>query len=156
RHEPTKEDPYPYPRVDSQPNGSLKLEIKEYVDYDRKVWADGKKQRVEDQLGSFIVGLEQVAERLHERNEEHERREREMKAERAPQAELEARRIEEQKKIDGLLEQLSEWQKSEALRSFVATLRELALAKYGCVENGSELDKWMKWALRVARDLDPL
>jgi hypothetical protein len=55
----TDKNPYPYPAFDSQPNGvfTLTLEIKEYVDGVRKVWTDGKRRRLEEHLGSFVVAL---------------------------------------------------------------------------------------------------
>ena len=153
---PTEKDRYPYPAFDTQPNGVFTLEIKEYVDGLRKVWRDGKRRTLEQQLGAFVVGLEQAAARLKEQHEEFLRREREREAERIREAELEARRREEQRRVDELMNQLGRWRKSEALRGFVAATKTAALAKYGRIEEGSELDTWLKWAQDVADRLDPL
>lgn len=152
----TDRDPYPYLAFDSQPNGVLTLEIKEYLDGERKVWRDGKRHPLEEQLGRFVVGLERAAICLEARHQRFLKAELERQAERIRQAELAECRREEQEKVDELLEQLSSWRKSEALRSFVAATRAAAIDRYGRVEVGSELYSWIKWALSVADRLDPL
>lgn len=152
----TEGNPYPYPAFDSQPNGVFTLEIKEYLDGERKVWRDGKRHPLEEQLGRFVVGLERAAICLEARHERFLKAELERQAERIRQAELEERRREEQEKVEDLLEQVASWQQSEALRSFVAATRTKAVNRYGRVEMGSALDHWIKWALSVADRLDPL
>ena len=152
----TEKDPYPYPAFDSQPNGIITLEIKEYLDGERKVWRDGKRHPLEDQVGTFVVGLGRAAACLKAQHERFLNAEREREAERIRQAEIEARRREEQRRVDELMEQLSSWQKSEALRSFVAATRAAAVKRDGTVNEGSEVDSWTKWALLIAERLDPL
>lgn len=152
----TYKDPSPYPSFDSEPNGVFTLEIKEYLDGLRKVWSDGKEKRIEDQLGSFVVGLERAGTCLREKHERFLEAERERAIERMRREEQEARRREEKQKIDELLEELASWRKSEALRAYVEAARAAALAKHGSIDDGSELDEWMKWALGVADRLDPL
>ena len=153
---PTEKDPYPYPAFDSQPNGTFTLEIKEYLDGERKVWRDGERRLLEEQLGSFIVGLNRAAAYLEAQHERFVEAERERQAEQVRREELETRRREEQRRVDELMQQLSSWQKSEALRAFVAATQAAALERDGPIQEGSALDNWIKWALSVADRFDPL
>jgi hypothetical protein len=152
---PTEKDPYPYPSFDSEPNGVFTLEIKEHLDGERKVWRD-RKRPLEEKLGSFVVGLERAATCLEAQHQRFLEAERERVAERIRREEAETRRRDEKRKVDELMEQLSSWRKSESLRSFVDAARTAAVSKYGKAEAEERLGDWMKWALGVADQLDPL
>jgi hypothetical protein len=145
-----------YPAWELRPTGALTLGIKEYLQGDRTTWTDGKRQRLEDHVGDFVDALHRAAAFLHEERERWAKIAREREAERVRQTEIEARRREKERKVGELLDQVARWQQSEALRSFVGAARDAAVAKYGAIEEGSELDNWMKWALRQAHDIDPL
>ena len=73
---------YARPEYDYRPSGKLSLKIT-YPSWDigRRTWSDGKKQRVENVLNGFVVGLIKAAVVERERRLRHERLEREREEE---------------------------------------------------------------------------
>lgn len=84
-----KRDPWWRPeRWEYQPTGQLRLSIESGKSLGiRRSWADGKKRRVEDSLGHFLVSLTAVAKALKRQREEEAERERRWAEERKQEAE---------------------------------------------------------------------
>jgi hypothetical protein len=140
----------PRTRYDYRPSGKLALEIDAICATGfRKRWSDGRKRRLEDLLGRFLVGIEAVgafelARRL-EREEAERRREEER---RRAAEEAERRRIEEEK-VKKLRQLTSDWREANDMRAFLAVVQERASAT-------GELKEWIAWGLRIADRLDPI
>jgi len=139
------------------PSGMLSLRIKAWgCDTLRKQWSDGTKQRLEDRLNDFVVGLLRVSAGLRANRLEREERERRWEEEKRRRDEQERLRREEEEKIQALERTVSNWHKSHQIRSFINAHREATILKQGLIEPGGELDKWLQWASDYADRLDPL
>lgn len=144
----------PWRRVDS---GELKFEIVDiYEGASRRSWRDGKIQRLETMLDAIVVGLEENAgmalraeEAAHRRMAEAERRKR-VAAEEAERQ----RREEERRKI--LAEESERWGKVQALRDYVARLREMIVKVDGPVPHGSHNEERFRWAEAFIDSNDPV
>ncbi len=145
------------PKYDFFPNGRLILRIRNvHSGHVRHTWSDTVGKRLENLLNSFIVGLANAAVdiracRLEREKEEREREERRRKIE-----EIKKLRREEEQRLKILDQQVSNWHQSLRIRQYVEALREAALSKHGTIELGSDVDKWITWAIQQADRLDPL
>jgi hypothetical protein len=147
---------YP-PMYDFSPNGRLVLRIKNVHSRQvRHTWSDTVGKRLENLLNSFIVGLTNAAVDIRASRLEREREAREREERRRIAEEEERLRREEERRLKILDEQVSNWHKSQKIRQYVEAVRKMAIWKYGSVEPGSELEKWITWAIRQANKLDPL
>jgi hypothetical protein len=141
---------------DWQPTGQLVLRIDHsYLDGIRCSWGDGKKQRVEQCLNAFVVGLVAAAETLREQRLASEAREREWREAEERRAEEARRREEEAARIRALESALASWRRSRLVRAYVAELRGAAETA-GTLEVGSQLAEWLAWAESYADRVDPL
>ncbi len=140
----------PQTRFDSRASGRLALEIDTYEHGYRRRWADGRRQRLEQCLGAFVLGMEAVGGARHARHLEwEERRRREEEEQRRAAEEAERRRI-EQEKIAKLRRLTSDWREANEIRAFLAIVQERVPTA------GEELRDWIAWGLRVADHLDPM
>ena len=118
-------------------------------------WSDGKR-KIEERLGSFIVGLIKAA---HERIETRLRREREEREreERRRIREEKARRYKEEKeRFQALEQEVESWQKSQRLRVYIEAVQRDALKRHDAIDPDSETGQWIAWATSHADRLDPL
>ena len=122
----------------------------------RKTWNDGKKQRVEDCLGSFVSYLPLVAKRMEEERIEAERRYQLRLEEERRWQEAETRRREEERRRKELSEALGKWRLARDIRSFVSEAREAALAMGEGEGLHPEAEERLSWAFRYAEGLDPI
>ena len=143
----------------SSPSGNLCLAIESGIYLRRPLqqsWRDGKTQRLETCLNSFIKGLARVA--VHKKEcikireqEEQERLERERRW-----AEQRRKEEEEKQKFEALMKNVESWQKSRRIREYIAAVEEMAsTGKYTFNFEGG-VDNWIKWAKAQADRLDPL
>lgn len=128
----------------------------------RRKWADGKKQRLEDRLTSFVDGVIKMAEAKHAGKLRKEEEERQRIEARKQQEEAERIRVvmwqkvqAEQTRVNKLLTDATNWQRSKLLRDYIQKVRETILARGESVEEHSEAGKWLKWATEQADRLDP-
>jgi hypothetical protein len=138
-----------------QPTGELTLTIHNGEYRTQANWSDGKR-KIEERLGSFIVGLIKAA---HGRIENRLRREREEREweERRRIREEKARRYQEEKTRLQVLEQdAKNWHKSQRLRAYIEAVRQDAIRRHGAVDPAGETDRWITWATAQADRLDPL
>src|SRR5262249_17062822 len=137
----------------SSPSGRLVLKIDHYESGLRKHWADGRKQRVEECLGAFILQLEAVANSIKPRREKQEEQERDRLAWEDERAEALQRIREEEERIETLREQAAAWEESQRIRRFVDAVR--LRQKRGTTTYVADA-AWLRWATEQADRLDPL
>ena len=139
-----------------RPTGQLVLRIEHsYLDGLRRSWGDGKRQRVEDCLNSFVVGLIAAAEVLKDRRLKREARQRESREAEARRAAEARRKAEEEARIRALDQAVSNWQRSRLYREYVSAVRQATQAEH-ILEDGSPLAEWLAWVEAYADRVDPL
>ena len=149
------------PKWDLQKTGGLRLELCNEHGYRIRQWSDGKIQRIETVLNKLMMAalldvqnrreakIEKEKRRIEEEKRQLEMREAEQRRWQEEQAQRE-----EQKRVDGLLADVAKWKQSREIREYMAAVRALAVEKYGGYDEGSELDRWLKWAGGVADRVD--
>lgn len=151
--------PWMYSRqvYDYSPNGILSLIIRndDALNH-RKTWSDGKKQRLEECLNSFVGGLIKTAIAIKHLRVERERRDREWQEERRKREEAERIWQEEQEKMKALDREIAAWQRSQQIRSYIDAVKKCGIQKYGEIKPESKLQQWLTWATKQADRLDPL
>ena len=154
-----KQDTWYRPRreYDYYLTGKLMLSINEEGGYRcRKRWADGKKQRLEHCLHSFIIGLTNVALKIKVARAKRERVQRELREAEHRRYELLEKKRREEAKIKDLLDQVKNWRLSQEIRDFLKAFEKVAIDIHGNIADGSELSKWLEWAHQQADRFDPL
>ena len=141
------------------PNGKLRLQIDNShynMDGLRQTWADGKEQRLEDCLNSFVIGLVRAS--VAERNTkiERDRQQREMREAEKRRHELAQLKYEEEKKLKSLEQQVDAWLKSRNIRAFTDAVRQSHASAGKEITPGGELDTWLKWVGQQADRFDPM
>jgi hypothetical protein len=142
-------------RYDYQPSGVLVLEILDVLRV-RRQWKDGKIQRLENMLSSFIEGLVAAAENSKQERKELEIRLQEQKERRLKKEETELRKIDEEDKIKKLRKLINAWEESKKVRAFVRDVRKTFQDNGESIAPGSNLGKWLEWAEWYAERIDPL
>jgi len=149
------------------PSGRLTLRINEGDAYwaggCRKYWRDSEKTKIEERLGSFIAGLAEVAIRKKEYDlacaeEEAQKREKERKQAELARARADklARRKDEEKRVEALIREVSDWKKSQDLKAYINAKKEVHEARREGVQNDDEFNEWVKWAEMQVKRLNPL
>jgi hypothetical protein len=149
------------------PSGNLCLTIHDEARYwsygCQQNWNDGKKQRLEDRIGSFIEGLVNVAFATmeHIRQEEEEKRkrieyEKKRRDERRRKAELKKRYHEEQQRVLNLISDAENWDKAKTIRAYIQEIERLASIGKLPLDLDRDVEEWLKWARAQADRLDPL
>lgn len=147
------------------PSGRLVLRITSadayWAEGSRKMWRDAKSP-LEERLTSFVQGVVKIAAILkkHKARQAAEAKVREAKAERqAEEARLRAEKLAriktEQKRVRDLFVTVKNWQRSQALREYIASAREYGAAKCGEHLEEDAYVAWLAWATAQADRLDP-
>lgn len=126
-------------------SGVLYLQIDTWAGGKRK-WSDGRRQGLENVLGSFVEGLERVAVVVGKRRAEFEERER-------VRREQERLRQRERDRLRQLTEWLSGWEEAERARQFLRAAHE---ALGDAADVPAETSAWLEWADTYADRIDPL
>ena len=148
---------YSTQEYDYSPNGVLSLRIKNDDSLNtRKTWSDGRRQRLEDCLNSFVGGLIKAAIDMKHLRAERERRELEWQEQRRRREEAERIRREEEEKMKALDREIASWQRSQQIRSYIDAVKKWGIQKYGEIKPDSKLQQWLTWATKQADRLDPL
>ena len=138
-------------RYDLLPSGVLQLRLRV-----RTIWADGKRQRVEQCLADFVQGLQDVAQAKKVQRAEQEaarlRREEKQRLE----SERQAQRWLEERRGKEIEEQAERWQLAKRLREYVAAMREVRVIMLPSDLEVESLSDWIAWAEGHAERLDPL
>jgi hypothetical protein len=143
------------PRRELVSTGQFSLRIEHAYLGIRCTWSDGKKQRVDQCLNDFIVGLFVAAERLKALRIEREDREREWRAAEERRAQEARRREEEASRIRALDNVVSAWRDARDIRHYVADAR-TALSGMNEAPHDERVSTWLAWAEDYAARIDPL
>jgi len=152
KHQPS----WQLPRWDYEPTGCLTLAI-EGVDClgIRHSWSDGKKQRVEDVLGRFIVTLPAVAKALKRQREELAEQQRKWEEERKREADVAAWRAEYERRAKAVESLARSWDRSNSLRAFAEKLSTVAEQDGVPEEQRQDIRAMAEWTMRHAEFVDP-
>jgi hypothetical protein len=121
----------------------------------RKTWSDGKRQRLEDCLNSFIVGLVVAAEVKAKVVAERDEWWRRWEEERRRRLEAEHKREEERQRIEQLEAWTEAWTKADRIRRFIAAVRESSAQEVNAPPV-MPLAEWLSWAKGYANEIDPI
>lgn len=139
------------------PSGKLALKIKEsFGGGTRKTWADGKKQKVEDCLNKFVLGLVKAALAKRSHRIEDEKRRLEWQEWERRRAEERQRRLEEEAKVQSLMKDVDAWHKSQKIRVYLGAVRDEADKRGDDLGPERDLGRWLAWATQYADRIDPL
>jgi hypothetical protein len=138
-----------------RPTGFLRFSIDSYAVGLRKSWADGKRQMLEDHLGSLVDGLlaqveEQRMTRLdnectgRQKAAAQERREFSTRAHQA-----------ETKRREELMVQVQRWHQAREIRAYLDHLKEMVESGRAKPRDPDQHYKWREWAYWYADMLDP-
>ena len=147
KHQPS----WQLPKWDYEPTGCLTLAIDGVGNLGIcHSWSDGKKQRVEDVLGRFIVTLPTVARALKRQREELAEQQRKWAEERKhrEEAALRAEYERRAKAVEGLGRS---WEQSNSLRAFAERFSSLADQEGLPEEHRQDIRAMAEWATRHAR-----
>jgi hypothetical protein len=122
----------------------------------RTSWADGKKRKIENSIKSIIISLLKFAIKQRSENMEREIRHKKWEEERKLRLEQEQKIKAEKESIEALEKHASNWYKAETIRSFLLTVKNITLKKHGRIDEGSEMDIWLKWGFSYADKIDPV
>jgi hypothetical protein len=120
----------------------------------RKVWSDGKRQRLENCLNSIIAGLGAAAEGEKALRLKREQRERERQEEQRRRWEEEERRRKEEEKIKHLEKLAANWNQSRRIREFLSEVEKAAAESPA--KKTDNLSDWLFWAHAYADSIDPI
>lgn len=112
--------------------------------------ADGSRQRIEECLDDFVVGIVKLAEQDQQRRLQREEEERQRLEERRSCEEAERRRAEEAARFKALEGQVLAWRTASDIRAFVEA------ARVAEPDASVERAAYFEWALACADELDPL
>ena len=143
------------PEWDYEPSGKLQVRIDEHS-YDgiRRMFGDGKTQRIEDLINAILVGLATCAAAIKAKREEDERRRIEHEVAARRRQEQQRRDALERKRIEALSSDLERWQKRCEILDYVAAVEaKLDAADY---ENPDAIKEWTEWAKDYAEKIDPI
>jgi hypothetical protein len=120
----------------------------------RKVWSDGKRQRLENCLSSIIAGLGAAAEGEKALRLRREQRERERQEEQRRRWEEEERRRKQEEKIKDLERWVANWNQSRRIREFLSEVEKAAAED--SIKKTENLSDWLSWAHAYADSIDPI
>jgi hypothetical protein len=147
---------YVYNRIELEPTGKLSIEIWNYYSGGlKKVWRDGERSSLEEQLPKCVAGMMRIA--LRERAEREAREEKK----RAEQKQIDEvteilHRIEaEEKKIKRLEREAAHWKRAQCIREYIAAVREKTVTETDSAEV-AKTQEWIRWAEQQADRIDPL
>jgi len=165
-HVPTKaelEERKKYPnssyinRWDYKPSGRLVLEINRwrYSGF-RTTFMDRKRHRLEDLVDGFLESLGMASLDEKERERERIRQHQEWEAAEKRRIEEQRRWEEEQKRVQELLNQVANFQRSRQIREFISAVESSRTETGSPIATGTRFEDWAKWAMAYADRIDPL
>ena len=138
------------------PTGRLVLEINHYGDGLRRRWGDATKQKLEDILGSFVIGLQAIIEdvRLNQLDEHCEKRQTErLKAIR--EQEVQRKKAEDDRRTS-LMDDIAGWKKAAVIRTYLTEFVRKIQSGEMTVVDEKGFSEWIDWAWWYADFCDPL
>lgn len=159
-HEPSPEDTIFTGKYDYLSTGILVLDSGEGYYGPVHCRDTEKTRRIEDAINSLVVRWVEEAGRIlmARRQEEEERRRKaeEERSRRERETELRAKQESELSRLERFTTNAAAWREAENLRAYIEAAEERAIREHGRIEEGSELNHWLKWARQQADRLDPL
>jgi hypothetical protein len=144
----------PRPEYVHEPNGKLAMKLhRQLRGIARQTWADGKRQRLEDCLGSFITTIIQGSERERLYKLDQERIQREHEEEQRRREEAARLRAIEQAKIADLNQRVGDWDRASRIYGFLEECEAATRARGADLSPQSDLSKWIRWARDFASQL---
>lgn len=144
-------------RVKYEPTGDFNLQLlRKQTGYAETTWKDRKGNKLEEQLNEVMIELIVCVEKERNWRRQREENEKQQRREAAKRREEEQRRRKEEQKINELLQMVQNWDQAERIRAFMNDLRGRIQQRKGPIEEGSDLDQWVAWALNHADKIDPL
>jgi hypothetical protein len=144
-------------RTDLEPTGELCFEITTWISEPiRKRWRDGKRKKLEEQLGELVAGLIKAAaieKELERIRAEKERQRQELERQRMEQERL--RRI-DAARWRHISELAMASRQASIVRTFLDELEDRAKKMVGAVELPAETRNWFSWARKRADAADPV
>jgi len=138
------------------PTGILILRIGDDTYNTHNHWKDGKKQRLEDQLNDFIVGLYDEYKVRKDRKIYWEREKLAEQERCRRQEELQEKLEIERNKIQKLERDALNWQKSQIIRAYTEASKKAYIDKNGEIKPGNEFEQWVTWANQHVDRLNPI
>jgi hypothetical protein len=137
--------------------GKLRLELK-HSRSSLEVYTlqDTENTRLEDKLDRLMVAIIREVDQRRQRTIYWDERRRDREVAERKQQEVATRREQLEKEQKSLLDQAASWRRCREAREFIAAVRQIADERWGKIEAGSHIDKWLEWADRIADTLDPL
>lgn len=149
-------DKYAYiPPYDFVPSGEISLIIDDW-DAKQKSWNDGKRQKVENCIGEFVIGLIKTAEINRIQTENRRRGEQIRQEEERRQRELEKQRKHEKKRFEQLEKDADDWRRAQRIRAYTEAVEANQERLQSDPEQREKLKNWVRWAKEKADWLDPL
>jgi hypothetical protein len=139
---------------DYVPTGRLALQLEPTWLGVRRTWSDGAKQRLEECLHDFIVGLVAAAEALRTQRLKREEDERKRQAEAERRAAAERVQQREEARIRAMRNSLEQWQAAATLRRYAIDARTAAHAS-GLLETESAMSRYLAWLDEYIDRIDP-
>jgi hypothetical protein len=138
------------PEWDYVPSGRLILELGEQYNTGlRRIWADGKRQRIEDLLNDFFAGAVAYAAAEKSKREERERWHREWEEQQRLRWEEEERRRREESRWKFLSGNLEALERAERIERFVDSMR----AQLANADASAQLVRLLDWSQNHAAGL---
>jgi hypothetical protein len=145
------------PRTNYEPTGLFELQLwRTQTGMAETTWKDGARSKLEDQLNSIMIGLivgVDTERRWRRRHEDADRQHREDEQKRRQQAQ---EQLKQEQKINGLNQMVQNWDQAARIRAFIVDIQSTNEQRGRSIEEGSDLAKWMAWALAHADAIDPL
>ncbi|MFK5923792.1 MAG: hypothetical protein QM496_16565 [Verrucomicrobiota bacterium] len=146
------------------PSGKLEFSLDVSSGFNkRRVWRDGKIQRIEQFVSEIVARFPQAGEYMRLETIERKKREIEWAIEEKRRKEREEIRWhfqqqcrQEARAVEKLLEDVEKHEKAESIRSFHKACKSEVLQRYGEQPYGSGLDLWLRWVEARADILDPV
>jgi len=122
----------------------------------RQTWSDGKRQRLEGSLGSFVLGLQSAASALKRQRAEREEWQRKYELERRHRVEAELARQLEETRARELQRQVALWQQARLIRDYLEAVKAAGVVYLPADVKMATLDEWTRWAGAHAERVNPL
>jgi hypothetical protein len=124
--------------------------------YPDRIWHDGKRRRLEDQIPVILHGLLDLALRIKARRAQHEQWERERREQERLERERSIRREAELKRIHELERQAEAWFRARLLQRYIRAARRALGADQVTAQRGDAQVDFFAWAQGYVEQLDPL
>ena len=144
-------------RVRHEYNGLFELQLwRKQSGYDGARWIDGVKSKVENRLNAIMIEFLVCVEKDRDWRRIQQERAVEARAAEIRRWEQQVERQKQEQKINELNQKIEKWEQAARIRAFIADARATNEGRGQPIEEGSELDLYLAWAMKHADAIDPL